>query len=142
MSAAAPAVVVQVDPPDLDLALVHHWLSTDAYWSLGRTRDQVDRAAAGSVNLVARIGDRPVGYARLVTDRALFAWLCDVYVDPAARGVGAGQALVARVVELTDGWGVTRTLLKTGDAHTLYAQHGFVGVDDPELWMVRPGGPR
>lgn len=139
MSATTPGVVVEVDPPDLDLARVHHWLSTDAYWSLGRTRDQVERAAAGSVNLVAHVDGAMVGYARLVTDRALFAWLCDVYVAPAARGGGVGQALVARSTALTDGWGVTRTLLKTGDAHALYAQHGFGVVGDPELWMTRPG---
>ncbi|MEJ7833489.1 MAG: GNAT family N-acetyltransferase [Nocardioides sp.] len=101
---------VEVDPPGLALDLVHRWLSTDAYWALGRTHDEVTRAAAGSVNLAAHSGGDLVGYARLVTDRVLFAWLCDVYVEPAARS-GGGVALVARTVELLEEWDARRSVL-------------------------------
>lgn len=128
---------VEVDPPGLDLDLVHRWLSEDAYWALGRTHDEVTRAAAGSVNLAAYAGDDLVGYARLVTDRVLFAWLCDVYVEPAARGSGVGVALVARTVELLKDWGVRRSVLRTEDAHGLYTRFGFTPDDKPELWMIR-----
>lgn len=133
---AETALSVEVDPVDLDLDLVHRWLSNDAYWALGRTLDEVTRAAAPSVNLVARLDGVTVGYARIVTDRVLFAWLCDVYVDRAARGHRAGVALVDRAVALVDGWGVARTALRTGDAHGLYERAGFA-TDPPGQWMTR-----
>lgn len=81
-------VEVRVDPPDLDLDLVHRWLSRQAYWALGRSREVVGRAAAGSVNLAAYDEGVLVGYARLVTDRATYAWLGDVFVADDHRGRG------------------------------------------------------
>ena len=130
--------VLQADLADMDLDLVHEWLSTDAYWSMGRTREAVGTAAEHSLNVGAFTGDgRQVAYARVVTDHANFAWLCDVYVDRDHRGRGLGTRLVAAVVERLDDLGVRRTLLKTRDAHEVYAGHGFERVPDPELWMIR-----
>lgn len=126
-----------VDPDDLDVATVHHWLSTDAYWALGRPLDVVERAVAGSVNVAAYDGDEFVGYARIVTDRATFAWLCDVYVAPAGRGRGVGKALMAAVHDVLTGWGVQRTLLATADAHGLYEGYGFVPLTETQRWMIR-----
>lgn len=130
-------VTVSTDPALLDVDTLHRWLSTDAYWALGRPRDVLDRAIAGSLNFGAYDDGRLVGYARLVTDRATFAWLCDVYVDPAARGAGVGVALIAAVDAELTGLQVRRTLLATADAHGLYARFGFEPMADPERWMLR-----
>ena len=123
---------------DMDLDLVHEWLSTDAYWSMGRTREAVGTAAEHSLNVGAFTGDgRQVAYARVVTDHANFAWLCDVYVDRDHRGRGLGTRLVAAVVERLDDLGVRRTLLATRDAHEVYTGFGFGALPEPDMWMIR-----
>jgi GNAT superfamily N-acetyltransferase len=133
--------VLVVDPVDLDVATVHRWLSTDAYWAIGRPLDVVERAVAGSVNLAAYDGDDFVGYARIVTDRATFAWLCDVYVAPAGRGRGVGKALMSAVHDAVTDWGVSRTLLATNDAHSLYESFGFEPLTETRKWMIRTSRP-
>jgi GNAT superfamily N-acetyltransferase len=134
-------VFVSTDDALLDVARIHRWLSEDAYWSLGRARDTVEESLRHSVNVGAYDGasGRPsqVGFLRIVTDRATFAWVCDVYVDPSARGSGVGRALMAEADRLLASYGVTRALLATADAHGLYAQHGFEPLADDGRWMVR-----
>ncbi|MFR9776022.1 GNAT family N-acetyltransferase [Micromonospora sp. MS34] len=127
---------LSTDPTRLDLDRVHHWLSTDAYWALGRDRDTVERAFAGSIGFgIYRPGDgRQVAVARVVTDRATFAWLCDVYVDPGARGRGLGTWLAGAVRDHLAELGVRRILLATLDAHGVYAKVGFTPVVS-EHWM-------
>lgn len=131
---------VDDDPARLDLDLIHRWLSTDAYWALGRPREKVERAVAGSVNFgLYRDGDGPgrtqVGFARVVTDRATFAWLCDVYLDRSVRGSGLGTWFVGVVCDQIRGWGPRRVVLATADAHGLYAKLGFTPMTEPERWM-------
>lgn len=127
---------LSTDPDRLDLDRVHHWLSTDAYWALGRERETVARAFAGSIGFgVYRPEDgRQVAVARVVTDRATFAWLCDVYVDPAQRGRGLGTWLAGAARDHLAELGVRRIVLATNDAHGVYAQVGFAPVD-PTRWM-------
>jgi GNAT superfamily N-acetyltransferase len=132
---------VSTDVDRLDVDLVHRWLSEDAYWALGRPREVMERAIAGSLSFGAYDDRRQVGYARVVTDRATFAWLCDVYVDPTARGRGAGKALVAAVDAALTGFGVRRTLLATEDAHSLYAPFGFHPLPDQHRWLIRTAVP-
>ncbi|MFE0687255.1 GNAT family N-acetyltransferase [Streptomyces xiamenensis] len=125
------------DPARLDPALVHHWLSTDAYWALGRTREKQDAAIAGSLNfgVYERASGAQVGYARVVTDHATFAWLCDVYVAPAARGRGLGTALARAVRDHLAPYGLRRIMLCTQDAHGVYERVGFAPLAAPERWM-------
>jgi len=129
--------LISTDPARLDLDLVHRWLSTDAYWALGRDRETVVRAFAGSLPFgVYRPEDgRQVAVARVVTDGATFAWLCDVYVDRAARGRGLGGWLAEAVRDHLAELGVRRILLATNDAHQVYARVGFTPLDTPERWM-------
>ncbi|MCX4536248.1 GNAT family N-acetyltransferase [Streptomyces sp. NBC_00841] len=136
---------ISSDPARLDPARIHHWLSTDAYWALGRTREKQDLAIAGSLNFGAydsTSGDQ-VGYARVVTDHVTFAWLCDVYVDRSARGHGLGTRLAAAVRDHLAPTGIRRLTLATDDAHGVYAKVGFQPLKDPEKWMYfrfeRPG---
>ncbi|WP_134739808.1 GNAT family N-acetyltransferase [Nocardioides sp. 503] len=128
---------VTTDPARLDVGLVHRWLSEDAYWALGRSLEVMERAVAGSLSFVALDDDRQVGYARVVTDRATFAWLCDVYVAREARGQGVGKALVAAVDATLTDLGVRRTLLATEDAHALYTPVGFEPLTDVHRWLIR-----
>ena len=129
--------VVDTDRGRLDLERVHRWLSTDAYWALGRSRDFVERAAAASVNFGVYGPDgAQVGYARVVTDGVAFGWLCDVYVAREVRGRGLGVALSRTVVETFRRLRLKRLMLITPDAHDLYAEVGFVSFPDPEKLMV------
>jgi GNAT superfamily N-acetyltransferase len=129
---------ISTDPSHLDAELIHRWLSKDAYWALGRSREKQDRAIAGSLNfgVYRSISGAQVGYARVVTDHATFAWLCDVYVDPAARGKGLGTALATAVRDRLAPDGLRRILLATADAHALYVKVGFAPLAKPEKWMV------
>ncbi|MCH1882552.1 GNAT family N-acetyltransferase [Agrococcus sp. ARC_14] len=130
--------VVDTDPDRLDLERVHAWLSTDAYWAMGRPMDVLRRAVAASVNFGVYAADgAQVGYARLVTDGATFGWLCDVYVDRDARGLGVGSALAQTIVDAVAPLRMKRLLLTTADAHGIYAACGFVVHPNPEQVMVR-----
>lgn len=128
---------IDTDPGRLDIGLVHHWLSTDAFWALGRSRDTVERSIRGSLNFGVYGPDgAQVAYARVVTDRATFAWLCDVYVAPTHRGRGLGGRLATGVRDHLAPYELKRTMLATVDAHELYAKVGFVPVPDPEGLMI------
>lgn len=129
---------ISADPARLDVARVHRWLSTDAYWALGRSLATQEAAIAGSLNFGAyhpTTGEQHA-YARVVTDRATFAWLCDVYVDPAARSRGLGTTLVTAIRDHLAPYGLRRILLATADAHGIYAKTGFEPLTDPKKWMA------
>jgi GNAT superfamily N-acetyltransferase len=132
----ADGYLLSTDAARLDLHRVHHWLSTDAYWALGRDHETVARAFAGSLGFgVYRPGDdRQVAVARVVTDGVTFGWLCDVYVDPAERGRGLGTWLAGAVRDHLATLGVRRIVLATIDAHGVYAKVGFTPVQ-AERWM-------
>lgn len=124
------------DPARLDLEAIHAFLST-CYWSEGIPRETVARAVAGSLcfGLYASEGDAQVGFARFVTDRATFAYLCDVYVLEAHRGRGLGAWLVEHALSHPDLAGLRRLVLVTRDAHELYRPHGFRALARPEGYM-------
>jgi GNAT superfamily N-acetyltransferase len=133
------ALRFSADPADLDLDLVFQWLSRDAYWAIGRSRATQDAAVATSRNY-AVLDDRSgsqLGYARIITDGATFAWLCDVYVAPEARGRGVGRTLLTGILAELDPLGLKRIALRTLDAHSLYEKFGFEVLSQPELWMDR-----
>ncbi|WP_034089867.1 GNAT family N-acetyltransferase [Streptacidiphilus albus] len=129
---------LSTDPARLDAELIHQWLSLDSYWALGRPRAKQDRAIANSLNfgVYDRASDAQVGYARVVTDRATFAWLCDVFISPAVRGKGLGTALAAGVRDHLAPYGLRRIMLATADAHGVYAKAGFEPLAQPERWMA------
>ncbi|WP_189309700.1 GNAT family N-acetyltransferase [Streptomyces brasiliensis] len=129
---------LSADAERIDVDRVHRWLSTDAYWAIGRSREKHARAMASSVNfgVYDTASGEQVAYARVVTDRALFAWLADVYVDPSVRGKGVGTALVGGVREYLRPYGLRRVLLATHDAHGVYEKLGFAPLDRPDQWMA------
>lgn len=124
------------DAERLDIDRIHHWLSTDAFWALGRGRETVERSIAASVNFgVYDAAGRQVAFARVVSDLATFAWLCDVYVDREHRGLGIGTWLTATVRDHLAPYRLQRVLLSTRDAHEVYKRAGFVTFPDPERLM-------
>lgn len=134
---------ISTDASRLDSALVHRWLSEDTYWAMGRSAEKHETAVAGSTSFGVydmTTGDTTtgaqVGYARVVTDHATFAWLCDVYIAREARGHGLGTALAAAVRDHMEPFGVRRIMLATADAHGVYERVGFAPITDPEKWMV------
>jgi GNAT superfamily N-acetyltransferase len=127
---------ISTDPADIDFAVVHGFLSRDAYWSRGVPEATLRKAIAHSLCFSALADDgAQLGFARVVTDRATFAYLCDVFVVEAARGGGVGKALIAAVMEHPDLQGLRRFSLATADAHALYARHGFAPLADPARFM-------
>ena len=128
---------VSDDAARLDRAAVHRFLATQSYWALGVPRATLDRAIDHSLCLGLYRGTTQAGFARVVTDRATFAYLCDVFVDPAHRGAGLGTWLIECVVAHPDLQGLRRFCLMTRDAHSLYAKYGFKAMPDPARFMER-----
>lgn len=122
-------------PTEADLDVLHPLLR-ETYWSPGIPRDTVARACANSLCAIAR-DDAGVliGFARAASDRAVFAWVCDVIVAPAHRGRGAGRALVRALMAHPDMQGLRRWMLGTRDAHGVYAELGFGPVMAPDRLM-------
>lgn len=122
----------------VDLDRVHRWMSQESYWATGRSREVMASAIEHSlvVGLYAADGTQ-AGFARLVTDYATFAWLCDVFVSEEHRGHGIGSFLVQTA---TDHPSVAkiRQVLATRPGRTLYRRHGFDDLASPERWMERP----
>ena len=129
---------ISTDPSRLDLDRIHRFLSTEAYWSPGVAREVVERSVENSLpfGVYADNGEQ-VGFARVVTDHATFAWLADVYIEQDHRGHGLGKRLVAEVLEHPDLQGLRRWMLGTADAHELYRQYGFRELQVPARLMAR-----
>jgi GNAT superfamily N-acetyltransferase len=127
---------VSTDPAHLDRDAVYRYLHDEAYWSQGVARDIFERALDNSLNFTALRGTQLAGFARVVTDRATFAWLCDVFVLPAHRGRGVSRRLMDAVMAHPDLASLRNFLLATRDAHGLYEKFGFTPLAEPQRWMV------
>jgi len=133
-------IEISTDPDRLDLDVIHRWLSEESYWAQGRPRELMQRSFDNSICFGAYLGGRQVGFARVVTDRATFAWLADVFILDAYRGRGYGKTLVAAVLAYPELQGLRRWLLATKDAHGLYEQNGFTPVPDGRFMerLIKP----
>jgi GNAT superfamily N-acetyltransferase len=129
---------VSTDPAELDVSMIHRFLSTESYWAPGISRFVLERALAHSLCFGGYLDRTQVAFARVVTDCATYAHLKDVFVLSAFRGGGFGTALMQAVMAHSDLLAVSFTLA-TDDAHALYDKFGFVRPTRPERSMVRPG---
>jgi N-acetylglutamate synthase-like GNAT family acetyltransferase len=136
-----PAIAIE-QPSKTDLDAIHAILR-ETYWSPGIPRETVARACANSMCAIARDDTgKLVGFARLVTDKATFAWLCDVIVLPGKQGRGLGRMLVRTFLDHPELQGLRRWLLGTKDAHGVYTPLGFEPIDKPErLMQIRSTTP-
>ena len=128
---------ISTDAARLDVALIHDFLSNRSYWANGRTRAALEHSIANSLAFGVYRAARQVGFARVVTDYATFAYLADVFVLEAERGRGLGKWLMETIVQYPDLQGLRRWLLVTRDAQELYRQYGFVELAWPDRWMER-----
>ncbi len=128
---------VSSDRSDIDVALVHRYLSEQSYWAKGIARALVEKSIANSLCFGGFLGNSQIAFARVVSDYATFAYLADVFVLPEHRGKGYSKTLIAAVVAHPELQGLRRFSLATVDAHGLYAQHGFVPLANPERFMER-----
>lgn len=137
-----PTYELSLDPARIQIESVHAALAA-SYWSPGVRRDVLVEAIRNSlvVGAYETASGRQVGFARVVTDRATFAWLCDVYVDEAHRGAGIAKQMVERLLEDPRLQTLRRWALATRDAHGLYARFGFEPVP-AERWMEKRLPPR
>lgn len=124
------------DRTRLDVARIHAWLAS-SYWSPGIARERIERAIAGSHCLGAYEAGAQIGFARMITDHATFAWLADVWIDEAARGQGLGRRIVQWFLDHPDFHDLRRIGLTTLDAHGVYAALGFHAPLRPERYMER-----
>ena len=129
-------LVIDDDIERIDFDVVHSWLTT-SYWSPGVDREKVERAARGSATVIgAYVTGKLAGYARVVSDKETFAWLCDVFIDEHFRGRGIAKEMVRFALNLPYSPDLRRWLLATRDAHPIYAACGFCPLENADRWMV------
>ena len=133
--------VISTDKFRLDVPAIHRYLSESSYWARGRSLQAVATSIDRSLCFGVYAADgSQVGFARVITDLATFAWICDVFILEAHRGLGLGKRLIEAVVEDPDLKHLRRILLATRDAHGLYSTYGgFRPLQNPERWMERFG---
>jgi GNAT superfamily N-acetyltransferase len=131
------ALRLSTDPDGMDVDAIHAYLSGESYWARGIPRETVARSIRNSLCFGVFDGDAQVAFARVVTDRATYAYLCDVYVLPAYRGRGISKWMMEAVIAHPELQGLRRWGLATQDAHGLYAQFGFRPLERPERFMER-----
>jgi GNAT superfamily N-acetyltransferase len=131
---------ISTDRSRIDLDLVHAFLST-SYWAQGRSREVVERSIANSICFGAYTEGRQVAFGRVVTDRAVFGYMADIFVVPEFRGRGISKALVRAMLDHPDVAGLKGILLRTRDAHGLYRQFGFAPLQGPDEMMMRTVEP-
>ena len=125
---------ITTDPARLDIDAICDFLRR-AYWANTRPRERTERAIQNSLVFGVYDGDKQIGVARVVSDYAVFAYLCDVFIHEDYRLHGLGKWLLQTILDHPDLREVRRWLLATQDAHGLYKQFGFAALDDPERWM-------
>lgn len=128
---------ISTDPARLDVGLVHRFLSQESAWARGIPRELVERAIANSLCFGGYLDGNQVAFARVITDRATFANMVDVFVLPGQRGQGFSKRLLESVLAHPDLQGLRRFTLATGDAHGLYARFGFTPPSRPATLMER-----
>lgn len=129
---------ISTDPAKLDLEFIHCFLERHSYWAQGRPLDVVRRSLDNSLCFGVYAGAEQVGLARVVTDYATFAWVCDVFIVEAHRGHGLSKWLIESVVTHPALQGFRQMILATRDAHELYRRYGgFASLPAPEKWMIR-----
>ena len=130
---------ISTDPARLDTDAIADMLMR-AYWAKGRPRERTERAIANSLVFGVYDGKKQIGLARVVSDYAIFAYLCDVFIHEDYRAHGLGKWLMETIMSHPDLQGLRRWTLATRDAHGLYRQFGWNALQNPEKWMeiLRP----
>ena len=126
---------ISTDKDLLDLEMIYNYLSNESYWSKGITAERVHTSIENSLSFGIYKNDKQIGFARVITDKATFAYLCDVFILPGFRKQGLSKWLLQTILAHPELQGLRRWLLATADAHRLYNQFGFMPLTSPERWM-------
>ncbi len=129
--------LISTDKARLQILMVHDFLSKESYWAQNRTLEQTQIAIETSLCFGVFHEDRQIGFARVVSDFATFAYLGDVFILSEYRGRGLSKWLMETIVSHPELQGLRRWLLATRDAHGLYEQFDFEPLKFPERWMER-----
>ncbi len=133
------AFTISTHKSKLNVDVIHEYLSQRSYWAQGRPRALVEKTIQNSLCFGVYRDDQQAGFARVVSDCATFAWLCDVFILERFRGLGLGKWLIESVVAHPELQGLKIFLLVTQDAQELYRKYGgFIPLTKPEHWMARP----
>ncbi len=121
----------------LDIKTIQDFLNNDSYWAKGRSLEIIERSIANSLCFGVYDGKKQVGFARIVTDYSVFAWVMDVFILKEYQKKGLGKQLMDSIVNYKELGGIKRWGLSTDDAHGLYQQYGFSSLEKPEMFMER-----
>ncbi|MEL6561382.1 MAG: GNAT family N-acetyltransferase [Bacteroidota bacterium] len=128
---------ISTDSSRLDIDMIYNYLSANSYWAKDRTSEKVTKSIENSFCFGVYTENKQVGFARVVTDYAVFAWVLDLFIVEDHQGKGLGKLLMESIVNHLDLQMVRRWGLNTKDAHGLYERYGFKKIDDPEIHMQR-----
>ena len=122
--------LISTDPSLLNVEMIHHYLSKESYWAMNIPRDVVKRSISNSLCFGLYKKDNQIGFARLVTDKATFAYLADVFILETHRGKGLAKWLIETIQSHPELQVLRRWMLGTRDAHALYEQFGWSVLDE------------
>lgn len=128
---------ISTDKSMLQLGVIHSYLEEGSYWAKDRSAEQTSLAIENSLCFGLYSEERQIGFARVVSDYATFAYLGDVFVLPDFQGLGLGKWLMETIIAHPDLQNLRRWVLATRDAHELYEKHGFTELKHPERWMEK-----
>ena len=127
---------ISTDKSQLDVDIIFDYLSNHSYWAKGRSMETIEKSIKNSLCFgVYNSENKQVGFARIVSDYAIFAWLMDVFILPGYQGKGLGKLLMTEIMTHEDLQGVKRWGLGTNDAHGLYEKFGFKQLSKPQNMM-------
>ena len=131
-------IVILSDKTKLDIDFIHNYLSNESYWAKGRSKIDVVKSIENSICFgVFNKRLEQIGFARLVTDQLVFAWLMDIFITQGYRGLGISKILLNHILNIPELSMVNGIGLRTKDAHDLYRKFGFQNIDDSETWMLK-----
>jgi GNAT superfamily N-acetyltransferase len=128
---------ISTDKKLLDFDVIYKYLSVDSYWAKDIPVERLKKAIDNSLCFGVYKQNLQAGFARVVTDQATFAYICDVFILPGFRGIGLSKWLIQVITEYPELQGLRRWSLATADAHDLYSQFGFSPLSRPENWMEK-----
>lgn len=126
---------ISTDKQLLDFNAIYNYLENDSYWAKGIPVEKLRKAIDNSLCFGVYQDKKQAGFARIITDRATFAYLCDVFILPDFRGIGLSKWLMQTITGHEDLQGLRRWSLATADAHGLYNQFGFTPITHADRWM-------
>lgn len=127
--------LISTDQTLLDIDTIYNYLDGESYWAKGIPKQKLEQAIANSICFGIYLNKKQIGFARVISDKATFAYLADVFVLAGHRGVGLSKWLVQTILAHPDLQGIRRWMLATADAHGLYKQFGFNPISKPERFM-------